>query len=62
VDAYRELGARTTPFEAPDQDVGLRFLGWLEEELEVLPTIVTGLMSFTSLITCEEAVNALSFE
>jgi hypothetical protein len=62
MDAYRELGARTTPFEAPGQDVGLRFLGWLQEELEVLPTIVTGLMSFASLITCEGAVNALSRE
>jgi hypothetical protein len=30
--------------------------------LEVLPTIVTGLMSFASLVTCEGAVNALSRE
>jgi hypothetical protein len=60
VDVYRELSARTTPFEAPSQKVGLRFLGWLQEELEVLPTIVTGLMSFASLITYEGAVNALS--
>jgi hypothetical protein len=59
VDVYRELGARTAPFEASSQEVGLRFLGWL---LEVLPTIVTGLMSFASLITCEGAVNALSRE
>jgi hypothetical protein len=29
VDAYRELGARTAPFEASGQAVGLRFLGWL---------------------------------
>jgi sugar diacid utilization regulator len=29
VDAYRELGARTADFEAPDQEVGLRFLEWL---------------------------------
>jgi hypothetical protein len=62
VDAYRELGARTAPFEAPGQEVGLHFLGWLKEELEVLPTIVTGLMSFASLVTCEGAVNALSRE
>jgi hypothetical protein len=62
VDAYRELGARTTPFEAPGQEVGLCFLRWLQEELEVLPTIVTGLMSFASLVTCEGAVNALSRE
>jgi hypothetical protein len=59
VDVYRELGVRTAPFEASSQEVGLRFLGWL---LEVLPTIVTGLMSFASLITCEGAVNALSRE
>jgi hypothetical protein len=62
VDAYRELGARTAPFEAPSQEVGLRFLRWLQEELEVLPTIVTSLMSFASLVTCEGAVNALSRE
>jgi hypothetical protein len=42
--------------------VGLRFLGWLQEELELLPSIVTGLMSFASLITCEGAANALSHE
>jgi hypothetical protein len=29
VDAYRELGARTAAFEAPGQEVGLRFLEWL---------------------------------
>jgi hypothetical protein len=62
VNVYRELGVRTTPFEAPGQEVGLRFLGWLQEELEVLPTIVTGLMSFASLVTCKGAVNALSRE
>jgi hypothetical protein len=62
VDAYRELGAWTAPFEASGQGVGLRFLGWLQEELEVLPTIMTGLMSFASLVTCEGAVNALSHE
>jgi hypothetical protein len=62
VDAYRELGARTAAFEAPGQEVGLRFLEWLQEELGVLPIIVTGLMSFASLVTCEGAVNALSRE
>jgi hypothetical protein len=62
VDAYRQLGARTTPFDASGKEVGLRFLGWLQEELEVLPTIVAGLMSFASLITCEGAANALSRE
>jgi hypothetical protein len=45
VDAYRELGARAAAFEAPGQEVGLRFLEWLQEELGVLPTIVTGPMS-----------------
>jgi hypothetical protein len=42
--------------------VGLRFLGWLQEELELLPSIVAGLMSFASLITCEGAANAMSRE
>jgi hypothetical protein len=58
VDAYRELGAWTAAFDAPGQEVGLRFLEWLQEELAVLPTIATGLMSFASLVTCEGAVNA----
>jgi hypothetical protein len=62
VDAYWELGARTAAFEAPGQEVGLRFLEWLQEELGVLPTIVMGLMSFASLVTCEGVVNALSHE
>jgi hypothetical protein len=62
VDVYRELGVRTAAFEAPSQEVGLRFLEWLQEELGVLPTIVMGLMSFASLVTCEGAVNALSRE
>ena len=29
VDAYRDLGARTTDFEVPDQEAGLRYLEWL---------------------------------
>jgi hypothetical protein len=62
VDAYRELSARTAAFEAPGQEVGLRFLEWLQEELGVLQTIVTGLISFASLVTCEAVVNALSRE
>jgi hypothetical protein len=59
VDAYRELGARTAPFDSSGEEVGLRFLGWLREELELLQAIVTGLMSFASLITYEGAMNAL---
>jgi hypothetical protein len=62
VDVYRELDARIAPFDASGKEVGLRFFGWLQEELEVLPMIVTGLMSFASLITCEGAMNALSRE
>jgi hypothetical protein len=49
-------------FDASSKEVGLRFLGWLQEELEVLPTIVMGIMSFAALVTCEGAVNALSRE
>jgi hypothetical protein len=62
VDTYRELGARTADFEVPGQEAGLRFLEWLQEELLVLPTTVTGFMSFASLVTCEGAMNALSRE
>jgi hypothetical protein len=62
VDAYRELGARTADFEVPGQEAGLRFLEWLQEELLVLPIIVTGFMSFASLVTYEGAMNALSRE
>jgi hypothetical protein len=62
MDAYRELGARTTDFEVPGQEAGLHFLEWLQEELLVLPTIMTGFMSFASLVTCEGAMNALSRE
>jgi hypothetical protein len=29
VDAYRELVARTAPFDTSGEEVGLRFLGWL---------------------------------
>jgi hypothetical protein len=62
VDAYRDLGARTADFEVPDQEAGLRFLEWLQEELQVLPTIVQGFMSFASLVTCKGTLNALSHE
>jgi hypothetical protein len=62
VDSYRELGARTSDFEVPDREAGLRFLEWLQEELLVLPTIMEGFMSFASLVTCEGAFNALSRE
>jgi hypothetical protein len=41
------------PFDTSSEEVGLRFLGWLQKELELLPAIVTGLMSFASLITFE---------
>jgi hypothetical protein len=62
VDSYRELGARTAAFEALGQEAGLLFLEWMQEELGVLPTIMTGLMSFASLVTCEGAMNDLSRE
>jgi hypothetical protein len=62
VDAYRELDAQTAPFDRSGEEVGLRFLGWQQEELESLPSIATDLMSYASLITCEGAANALSRE
>jgi hypothetical protein len=62
MDSYHELGARTTEFEVPDREPGLRCLEWVQEELQALPTIVEGFMSYASLVTCEGAMNALSRE
>jgi hypothetical protein len=62
VDAYCELGAQTAPFDESGEMVGLYFLGWLQDELESLPSIVTGLMSYAYLATCEGAASALSRE
>jgi hypothetical protein len=42
--------------------VGTCFLGWLQEELESLTSIVMGLMSYASLVSCKGATNALSCE
>ena len=46
----------------PDREPGLRCLEWVQEELQALPTIVEGFMSYASLVTCEGAMNALSRE
>jgi hypothetical protein len=62
MDAYCDLGAQTAPFDELGEDVGIRFLGWLQDKLKSLPSIVTGLMSYVSLVTCEGATNALSRE
>jgi hypothetical protein len=62
MDSYRELGARTGEFEVPDREPGLRCLECVQEELQSLPTIVEGFMSYASLVTCEGAMNALSRE
>jgi FtsZ-binding cell division protein ZapB len=62
MDSYHELGARTADFAVPDRESGLRCLEWLQEELQALPTIVEGFMSFASLVTCERAMNVLSRE
>ena len=48
--------------EVPDREPGLRCLEWVQEELQALPTIVEGFMSYASLVTCEGAMNALSRE
>jgi multidrug efflux pump subunit AcrA (membrane-fusion protein) len=62
MDSYRELGARTAEFEVSDREPGLRCLEWVQEELQALPTIMEGFMSYASLVTCEGAMNALSRE
>jgi hypothetical protein len=60
--ACRDLGAQTTPFNKLGEEVGTHLLGWLQDELESLPSIVMGLMSYASLVTCKGVVNALSRE
>jgi hypothetical protein len=62
MDSYRELGAQTAEFEVLDREPGLCCLEWVQEELQGLPTIVEGFMSYASLVTCEGAMNALSRE
>jgi hypothetical protein len=62
MDSYHELGARTGDFEVSDREPGLRCLEWVQEELQALPTIVEGFMSYASLVTCEGAMNVLSRE
>jgi hypothetical protein len=62
MDSYHELGARTGDFEVPEREPGLCCLEWVQEELQALPTIVEGFMSYASLVTCEGAMNALSRE
>ena len=42
MDTYRELGARTSDFEVPDREPGLRCLEWIQEKLLALPAIVGG--------------------
>jgi hypothetical protein len=62
VDAYRDLGVETAPFDKSGGEVGTRFLGWLQEELACLPSIMTSLMSYASLVSNEGATNALAHE
>jgi small-conductance mechanosensitive channel len=62
MDTYHELGAWTGDFEVPDREPGLRCLEWVQEELQALPTVMEGFMSYASLVTCEGAMNALSRE
>jgi hypothetical protein len=50
MDAYRELDVWTSPFNRFGEEVGLRFLGWLQEELESLLSTATGLMSYALLL------------
>lgn len=62
VEAYHDLGAEIAPFDKSGDELGTRFLTWLQEELVSLPLIMTGLMSYASLVTYEGATNALSHE
>jgi hypothetical protein len=61
-EAYHDFGAETTPFDRAGKGLVTRFLGWLQEELASLPLIVTRIMAYASLVTCEGVVNALCRE
>lgn len=61
-EAYHDFGAETTPFDRSGKGLVTRFLSWLQEELTSLPSIVTRIMAYASLVTCEGAVNALCRE
>jgi hypothetical protein len=62
VDAYCDLDMQTVPFDKLGEEVGTHFLGWLQDELESLPSIVSGLMSYASPVTYEGDANALSHD
>jgi hypothetical protein len=52
-EAYHDLDAESAPFDVTRERLGTRFLGWLQEEINTLPTIVTRLMAYASLVTYE---------
>lgn len=58
--AYHELGVEVAPFDKKGTDLGNRFLGWLEDELKSLPTVIKGLMSYSALVTHKGTVTALA--
>jgi hypothetical protein len=62
VEAYCDLGAEATPLNRFGDELGTRFLGWLQEGLASLPATSTWLMYYASLATCQGAANALSRE
>ena len=56
------FGRADDPFEKSEGEVGTCLLGWVQEELEFLLSIMTQIMSYASLVTYEGAANALSRE
>lgn len=61
-DAYRELGVCTVSFDESGPNIGKWFIGWVEEELGSLTTVVRGLMGYSTLVTHEGTLNALACE
>lgn len=59
--AYYDLGVELVPFDEAEEGLDTHFLG-CRRELSNLPTIVTGLMAYSSLVTCKGVVNTLSCE
>lgn len=57
---YRALGAEAEPFDEVTEDVGNRFLRWLDAEFINLSIVVEGLMAYFALVSHDGGLNALA--
>jgi hypothetical protein len=57
---YHELGVEVSPFNKKGTNLDNWFLGWLEDELKSLPSVIKGLMSYSALVTHKGTMTALA--